>query len=174
MINNFKQSTQKKEFKLNQRHWLNIIIFLISLMFILSMFVGRMMNKAVESANLNTTISNINTGMSQPVNLILLDFGELQLTRIKNDWLSSNNGYSKEKLLVLITRWQALLGMRGSPINQSVNSGKTVLIYLADIQQPLIAKVNIMNAKLRISFINQNLEFYLPVEDLNLYYPEVN
>lgn len=157
-----------KNFKLNQRHWLNIIILSISLMLVLSLLVGRMMNSPVKPQILKLDDTS---AVNQSHKIVQIDFGEIQFNRIGNDWVVVNGNYENDKLLAIIEHWYALIQGHGKPINQQLKSGKTVLIYLSNVKQPVIARLALTDENLRISFINQNLEFYLPAEEIKFYYP---
>ena len=149
--------------KLNQRQWLNIIIGCISLLVILFLLLGKMMESRTSDEFLATAVSE--------VQLSKIDFGDVLFVKKNGRWSGSNTLLSSTEIELLANRWQSLLQSTGRPVSRKRESGKTILLYLQQINQPIICKLSQSNEGLRFSFVGTEQEFILESTELTDYIP---
>ena len=150
----------------SQKYWLNIMIVSVSAMLLLSVLVGRMMDDT-KTHNLNKVLPQ-----SQPnMKISKIDFGELQLISQQKQWVSSNKQYPQAQVLSLIENWQELLLSHGQPVSEQISIGKTVLIYLFEKKQPLVAKIHLLQNEVKIVIVTVGIEFSVPISEYSYYYP---
>ncbi|WP_444995744.1 hypothetical protein [Aliikangiella sp. IMCC44359] len=152
-----------KRTQLSGKQWLNIIIISVSLMFLILVLVGRMMNKRAGDISSQT--------LSGQVALIKIDFGEVTLWRDNSIWYSTNKSLSKEKINLIIKNWNLILNQTGEVYLGSHLTGKTVLLYLSNIQQPVVCKVSLYKDKMLITFVSTSRQFILEKHQFENYYP---
>ena len=156
-----KNSQQK--IRLTKQHWLNIIIISVSAMLLISVLVGRMLDSG----------EILQDDHSYDINLVQIDFSKIQFSLVDGIWISSKQDFQPEKIVKIVKHWKSLLLQQGQPISNKLILGKTVLIYLENVSQPIIAKMNLNKNSLQISFISAKQEFYLKPSEYSNYYPSI-
>ena len=156
-------SGPSKTTRLTKQHWLNIIIISVSAMLLISVLVGRMLDNNAPEEN----------DKKQKVNIVQIDFPETQFTLVDSIWLSSDANFKHEQIVKMVKRWKALLLQQGIPISKKAILGKTILIYLESVAQPIVAKLTLNKNNLQISFTSAKQEFYLEPSAYSIYYPSI-
>ena len=159
-----KQTKNRKTSRLTQRQWLNVMIIVISAMFLLMVVIGKIMNPAEPSPD----------NVRDSYHLERLDFGSVQIQLVEQQWRAQGIALNPQQAAKIAQRWQKLLT---SPVEAKLNlpsRGKTVLLYLNGIRQPIICKIGVIDQHMIISFIDSGHQFKMPETEISLYYPELN
>lgn len=159
--------SSENKIKLNHKHWLNIMIISVSAMLLLSVLVGRMLNNEAEYFIENESLSPLKVEITQ------IDFSDLQFNLNHGLWSSSNDVYQAQQIKAIVARWQVLMLQHGQPIKDKKVTGKTVLIYLSGLKQPVICKISLTENATIISFISAELEFIMAASQFSDYYPQI-
>lgn len=154
-----------KPSRLTQRQWLNVIIVVISAMFLLMVLIGKIMNP---------TSRQIGKEVKFEFSLRHLDFGDIQISRVKQGWQADAGELSPEDTDVIAKRWQKLLNLAAEKEVSLPIKGKTVLLYLEGVKQPIICKISLVGEQTVISFVDSGHQFIRSAQAYNLYYPELN
>jgi hypothetical protein len=149
--------------RLTKQHWLNVIIISVSAMFLLSVLVGRMLDHK----------GAVDEDKSKDFKIVQIDFSEIQFNLDNAIWFSSDTSFQHEHITRIVKRWKNLLLQHGRPSKDKLIAGRTILIYLENIPQPIVAKLNLTSDYMRISFTSANQEFYLDQSDFHYYYPHL-
>ena len=133
------------------------------MMFLISVLVGRMfINK-----------SPIDAGNVESINIVQIDFSEIQFKLLNGIWTCSEAFIEHDRIIKIVNQWKNLLSQKGEPVNGRLAQGNTVLIYLEQIDQPIIAKVKVNQDEMRISFLLAKQEFKLKPSDYASFYPSL-
>lgn len=159
-----KQAKKRKTSRLTQRQWLNVMIIVISAMFLLMVVIGKIMNPDEPSPE----------KVKDSYHLERLDFGSVQIQLVEQQWRAQGITLNPQQAAKTAQRWQRLLT---SPVEAKLNlpsQGKTVLLYIHGIKQPIICKIGLIDQHMIISFIESGHQFKIPEAEMSLYYPEPN
>jgi len=155
-----------KSLKLKQKQWLNIIIIVTSAMFLLMVLVGKMLERANDAGAVE--------GVAQE--FYKLDFGDVSIRNNDGVWSSTAKELSQPAIERLIQNWKKLLQRDGLLLEQSEDTGKTVLIYLTNSMSPIICKLVQREGQLDFQFVqsgqkivveNARVSDYIPITQVN-------
>ncbi|TQV88960.1 hypothetical protein [Aliikangiella coralliicola] len=154
-----------KRSRLTRQQWLNLIIISVSAMLLLSVLVGRLIsNSTVDSAS-----------PSQVPRLTEIDFGDIQLRFVSESWqVVSSKKISIQQAKIIGENWQALLLSRSQPLKSGVPGGKTVLLYLSTLNQPVVSKVSYSDKQMLVTFASTSQQFSIPYSERINYMPELS
>jgi len=139
------------------------MIISVSAMLLISVLVGKMLN--------NKTLIQVDE--NQSVNIVQIDFPEMRFNLVDGIWTCSDPRFEHERITKMIKRWKALLLRQGEPIIVKSTQGKTVLIYLESVTQPIVVKLYLNKEFTQISFMSAKQEFKLNSSDYSSYYPSL-
>ncbi|TQV74641.1 hypothetical protein FLL45_06670 [Aliikangiella marina] len=145
-----------------QQQWTNLIIFVISALVLLFLFIGKIMEK------------NIDEQTDRVVELVRIDFGGLEIWREQQNWLSSSAQLQAVEIQAIADRWQSLVNKPGETYQSLPSGGRTVLLYFSTVAQPVVCKVINRKGSLLIAFITTQQLIELPSAERSLYFPEVS
>lgn len=154
----------KTQRSLTQQQWTNLIIFVISALVILFIFVGKVMERNIEKQN----------NVDRSIELVRIDFGDFEVWREQVGWQSTSSQITSVEARAIADRWQSLMNQPGKRYTTLPPGGRTVLLYLTNYQQPVVCKILKQADSLKIAFITTQQLFSLPIEHRLLYFPEVN
>lgn len=153
-----------KPSRLNLSQWLNVVIISISAMLLFSVLVGRMLTPPEQ-----TTADSLSE--EAVIELVQLDFGEIQLVKSQGRWLSTAANISGQRAAQIASHWQRLLTSRESQLVERGYAGRMVLLYFNKRKQPIICKLEQTEQALNIVFVDSGLVFNLPMSHYQDYFP---
>ncbi len=154
-----------KQSSLSTQQWLNIIILAISFLFLVFILLGKTMNQSNNTSSSDSDISMLDR------QLVAIDFGEVQLKKDNEHWASNQPSLLNQQAELIATNWQNLLNSQGEKTAEKFPQGKTVLVFLSNHDEPLVAKLLQTKTELVISLQSLNLVFHLPSGAFPRFYP---
>lgn len=155
------------KYPLNQRNWLNIIIFTISALFLIFILLGKVLNQSTQ------TITTIQESQVQ-AELMQIDFGYMQITLHDSEWSSSVEGISKKQIDDVVSHWKALLKRPTKTRGSTPLVAETILLFFSNQAQPVIVKVSRPDNKTMITFVGTQIQFDFTKNDYKHFVPQIN
>ncbi len=172
--------------QLTKKHWLNIIIFVVSALFLLMVLLNQRLSQTDIKSN---RIIPQTKHSSSDVRLIKIDFGHVMLwsendgneaernkmeeSKIKH-WRSSSDQLNQQTFDMIVANWIQLLAMKSEAQEVRYSSGITVLLYFSNLTQPVICKLTQQDSDLVVTFVASRQQLLLKNQNINAYYPELN
>jgi hypothetical protein len=166
---------------LNQRQWLNIIIFVISVLFILSLLLNKKMQSSMVHTETQSTHSESNYSLSQ--DLVMIEFAQTKLIKTNNQWLAVGHPIEQSKINRLADLWIEVLQQQ-MPSQKTVKSEFSVApsraesqvknrvkLYLQQRQQPIDILLIQQDQQHYLYFKTINIEIQLSADLVGTYFP---
>ncbi|MDH5433469.1 MAG: hypothetical protein OEY19_05955 [Gammaproteobacteria bacterium] len=141
----------KKNIK--ERQWLNLMIILVSAMFMMFVLAGKIMNDS-KIDNEAPTID-----LQQP-ELVEIDFGYIRLVKRNDHWINTQDKLSEDISRRIALNWESMLdddSIESVPnMDENQINSHNVLLFFKDKQIPLMCKVVQSKEWLYFHFIDSN------------------
>lgn len=164
----------QKKSRLTQSQWLNIIIIVTSAAFLLFVLLSNKLNQSIDNQSKNNKQNNFQLADYQ---LVEIDFGEFKIRNINPNinqvWQSDDVRLTSLQVKNIANHWQKLIQSQGQAITDEPDSAKTVLLFFAEFDQPIIAKLSQSKQATRITVLSIKAAYILPADAYSNYYPQI-
>ncbi|MBV1910976.1 MAG: hypothetical protein KUG78_16875 [Kangiellaceae bacterium] len=157
---------------INQKSWLNIVIIVVSGLILAFTLLGRFMDRSTLPTDRPTQV-----GQEKGYQIARLDFGAFRLIKKNSIWrfIPADN-LNQQLAEETVIAWQELLDSSAEDISkQSGHSWEplaTVLIYLTEIDTPLIVKIDRTQEYTMLTFLSSGREIILDSVEVERLLPD--
>ncbi len=170
------KKTKPHKRQASKAYWLNIVILVVAAMILFLVLLGKMMNSG-DSSKLLPTEPLQEEISPQSLTLSIIDFGDYSFVKQSNSWMVNgelSEGLSSRDIEERIYQWQQLLTESGDKYRKPDFGGKTILLYFANLSQPIVCKFKIVEKQLNFYFVAQGQILRRPANEYSIFFPQVN